>query len=176
MNDWYSGIYKALLVASIISFVIYNFSSGETSLGALLSGLVALTLTLFMILYIILYNTIDLIKNESFFQNILTILNVSGPFFMMLGVIGLILFLIITNKDRIIKGQVSSSYYTFSNITILILLLQMYFLYKNIISSKFESTKKISKLTSIILYLFNVITAICSISLFAILQYYKADG
>jgi uncharacterized membrane protein len=176
MNDWYSGIYKALLLASIISFIIYNFSSGETSLGALLSGLVALTLTLFMILYIILYNTIDLIKDGSVFQNIFTILNVSGPFFMMLGVIGLILYLIITNKNRIIEGHVSSSYYTFSNITILILLLQMYFLYKSIISSKFESTKKISKLTSIILYLFNVITAICSISLFAILQYYKADG
>ena len=69
MNDWYSGIYKALLLTSIISFVIYNFSSGQTSLGALLSGLVALTLSLFMILYIILYNTIDLIKNLSFFQN-----------------------------------------------------------------------------------------------------------
>jgi hypothetical protein len=176
MNDWYSGIYKALLLASIILFVIYNFSSGQTSLGALLSGLVALTLTLIMILYIILYNTIDLIKNASFFQNILTILNVSGPFIMMLGVIVLILYLIITNKDRIIAGQVSSSYYTFSNIAILILLLQMYFVYKNVISSKFESTKKISKITSIILYLFNVITGICSITLFAILKYYSADG
>jgi hypothetical protein len=95
---------------------------------------------------------------------------------MMLCVISLFLYLLITNKTRIIKGRVSNSYYTFSNITILILLVQMYFIYKNINTSKFDSTKQISKMISIILYLFNVIIAICAITLFAILKYYSADG
>jgi len=176
MDNWYNGIYKALFIASIISFIIYNFSTGPSGLGALISGLVALILTLIVVLYIIIYNILDAIKNASFFQSLFTILNAIGPFFMMLCVISLFLYLLITNKTRIIKGRVSNSYYTFSNITILILLVQMYFIYKNINTSKFDSTKQISKMISIILYLFNVIIAICAITLFAILKYYSADG
>jgi hypothetical protein len=176
MNNWYNGIYKALLLASIIAIIIYNFSSGTTSLNALISGLVTLSLSLILILYIILYNILDIKQNSSFLNTFLTILNGIGPFFMMFSVIALFLYLLIINKDRIINGHVSKSYYTFSNITILILLLQMYFVYKNTISSKFDSTRQISKMVSIILYLFNVITAICAITLFTILKYYSADG
>jgi uncharacterized membrane protein len=176
MANWYTGIYKSLFIASIICFVIYNFSSGSTSLGALLSGLVALSFTLIMILYIILYNGINLVKNASYFQSLITIMNISGPFIVMLGVIILILYLIIENKDRILKGRVSSSYYTFSNIAIIILLLQVYFVYNNISSSKFDNSKQISKVTSIILYLLSTIIGISSITLFFILKYYSADG
>ncbi len=176
MTNWYTGIYKSLFIASIICFVIYNLSTGNTSLGALLSGLVALSFALIMILYIILYNGFNVIKNSSYFQSLITIMNISGPFILMLGVIILILYLIIENKDRILKGRVSSSYYTFSNIAILILLLQMYFVYNNINSSKFDNTKQISSVTSIILYLFSTIIGISSITLFFILKYYSADG
>ena len=176
MRNWYDGTYKALLIASIISFIIYYFLSGQTSLGALISGLVVLTLCLILILYIVLYNVIDGLKNASFFQSIIGILNVSGPFFVMLFVIVLFLYLLITNKERIIKGRVSNSYYTFSNIIILILLLEMYFLYKNVSSPNFESIKKFSKITGIILYLLNVITGISAITLYMILKYYSADG
>ena len=176
MNTWYSGIYKALLLATVILFIIYNFSTGSISLNALISGLITLSLSLMLILYIILYNILDLKKDSSILNTILPILNGIGPFFMMFAVIVLFLFLLLTNKDRIINGYVSKSYYTFSNITILILLLQMYFVYKNIASSKFDSTRQISKMVSIMLYLFNVITAICAITLFTILKYYSADG
>lgn len=176
MNNWYNGIYKALILASVISIIIYNFSSGATSLNALISGLVTLSLSLMIILYIILYNILDIKKDSSLLNTFLTILNGIGPFFMMFSVIALFLFLLITNKDRIINGYVSKSYYTFSNITILILVVQMYFVYKNIVSSKFDSTRQISKMVSIILYLFNVITAISAITLFTILKYYSADG
>lgn len=176
MNIWYNGIYKALFLASIISIIIYNFSSDTTSINALISSLVTLSLGLMLILYIILYNILEITKNSSFLNTIVTILNGIGPFFIMLSVILLFLYLLFTNKDRIINGRVSKSYYTFSNITVLILLFQMYFVYKNIISSKFDSTRQISRMVSIILYLFNVITGICTITLFTILKYYSADG
>ena len=104
MRNWYDGTYKALLIAAIISFVIYFFSSGQSSLGALISGLVVLTFSLILILYTVLYNVIDGLKNVSFFQSIFTILNVLGPFLMMLFVICLFLYLLVVNKERIIKG------------------------------------------------------------------------
>ena len=56
MKNWYSSIYKSLIIASVLSFIIYFFTSGNVSLGALISGYSVLTLSIMMILYIILYN------------------------------------------------------------------------------------------------------------------------
>jgi hypothetical protein len=46
----------------------------------------------------------------------------------------------------------------------------------NINTDKFETTKKLSKITTSILYLYGVITAISSITLFTILNNFSADG
>jgi hypothetical protein len=48
--------------------------------------------------------------------------------------------------------------------------------YKNILNDTFEKTGKISPVTSSIIYLFGVLTAICSIILFIILKYFTTDG
>ena len=56
------------------------------------------------------------------------------------------------------------------------ILLQVYLVYNNINTDKFETTKKLSKITTSILYLYGVITAITSITLFTILNNFSADG
>jgi hypothetical protein len=176
MTNWYSGIYKSLIIASVISFIIYYFSSGNVSLGALISGYSVLTLSILMILYIILFNLLQATQNQGFFQSILTMITACGPFLLMLFVIGFTLYSIIKYKNRILLGRVSNGYATFSNITILMTLLQVYLVYTNINTDKFETTKKLSKITTSILYLYGVITAISSITLFTILNNFSADG
>ena len=176
MTNWYSGIYKSLIIASVISFIIYYFSSGNVSLGALISGYSVLTLSIIMILYIILFNLLQVTQNQGFFQSILTMITACGPFLLMLFVIGFTLYSIIKYKNRILLGRVSNGYATFSNITILMTLLQVYLVYTNINTDKFETTKKLSKITTSILYLYGVITAISSITLFTILNNFSADG
>ena len=176
MTNWYSGIYKSLIIASVISFIIYYFSSGNVSLGALISGYSVLTMSVLMILYIILFNLLQGTQNQGFFQSILTMITVCGPFLLMLFVIGFTLYSIIKYKNRILLGRVSNGYATFSNITILMTLLQVYLVYTNINTDKFETTKKLSKITTSILYLYGVITAISSITLFTILNNFSADG
>lgn len=176
MKNWYSGIYKSLIIASVVSFIIYYFSSGNTSLGALISGYSILTLAIFMILYIILYNLLQVNQNAGFFQTLFSIITTSGPFLLMLGVIGFILYLVIYYKNRILLGHVSSGYTNFSNIAIMMVLLQVYVVYNSINTDKFETTKRLSKITTSILYLYGVITAICSITLFTILSKFSADG
>jgi len=176
MTNWYSGIYKSLIIASVISFIIYYFSSGNVSLGALISGYSVLTLSILMILYIILFNLLQATQNQGFFQSILTMIRACGPFLLMLFVIGFTLYSIIKYKNRILLGRVSNGYATFSNITILMTLLQVYLVYTNINTDKFETTKKLSKITTSILYLYGVITAISSITLFTILNNFSADG
>ena len=176
MTNWYSGIYKSLIIASVISFIIYYFSSGNVSLGALISGYSVLTLSIIMILYIILFILLQVTQNQGFFQSILTMITACGPFLLMLFVIGFTLYSIIKYKNRILLGRVSNGYATFSNITILMTLLQVYLVYTNINTDKFETTKKLSKITTSILYLYGVITAISSITLFTILNNFSADG
>jgi hypothetical protein len=176
MKNWYSGIYKSLIIASVISFIIYFFSSGSISLGALISGYSVLILSVVMILYIILFNMMQVNQNNNFFKTFISMIIACGPFFLLLGVIGFVLFLVISYKNRILLGHVSNGYTTFTNITIIMVLLQVYLVYNGINTEKFETTRTLSKMTTSVLYLYGVITAICSITLFTILSKFSADG
>ena len=79
-------------------------------------------------------------------------------------------------KDKIINEQVSQNYHSFSNITVILILIQLYIIYTNISTDRFISSGKLSKITSSIIYLMNVLTIISSIILFTILKYYTTDG
>jgi hypothetical protein len=176
MTNWYSGIYKAFVIASVISFIISFFSSGTVSLGSILAGYSLLILGIMMILLILFNKILAVTQGQSLFQIIYSIFSFTGPFILMLAIIGFILYLIIFYKQPITEGHVSKSYYTFSNINIILLLLQIYLVYLNIDTDKFETTGKISKVTSSLLYLLGVLTGICSIILFTILKYFRTDG
>jgi len=176
MKDWYSSIYKAFIMASVIAFLISFFSSGNVSMGASIAGYSVLILGIMMILIILFQNILKGNTNQGVFQLIYSILMATGPFLLILGVIGFILYLIITYKKLIIDNHVSQSYYTFSNIAITLILLQLYIVYTNITTEKFESTGKISKLTSSIIYLLGILTCMTTLILFTILKYYTTDG
>jgi hypothetical protein len=176
MKDWYSSIYKAFIVTSMITFLISFFSQGDVSLGASISGYVISILSIAMILLILFQNVLKNNENQGLFQFIATILKTSGPFLLMLFVIGFILYLIINYKNLIVDNHISNGYYTFSNIAITLLLIQLYIVYTNISTPQFESTGKLSILTSSLLYLLGILTASCSLILFTILKYYTTDG
>jgi len=176
MSNWYNGIYKGFIIAGVISFIIAFFSQGEVSLGAYIAGYAVLILAIIMILIILLNNIFRVTKDESTLKLILSIILTTGPFLLMLGVIGFILYLMITYKNNIIAGHVSSGYNSFSNIVSLLLFIQLYIVYTNISTETFESTGKISQLTSSIIYLLCVLSGICSVILFTILKYFTTDG
>ena len=176
MKDWYSSIYKAFIMASVIAFIISFFSSGDVSLGASLAGYSILILGIMMILIILFQNILKNNANQSLFQILYAIFMGTGPFILILAVIGFILYLIISYKNLIIDGHVSKNYYTFSNMAIVLLLLQLYIVYINISTERFEATGKMSKLTSSLVYLLGVLTSMCSLILYTILKYYTTDG
>jgi hypothetical protein len=176
MKDWYASIYKGFLTAGLVAFIIGFFTQGNTALGAYISGYSVLTLGIMMILLILFNNILNTSQNMSTFNLLYTILITTGPFLLMLGVISFILYLMITYKNNIINDHVSKGYYSFSSISVILLLIQLYIVYTNISTDKFETTGKISKVTSSIIYLLSVLSAICSIILFTILKYYTTDG
>jgi hypothetical protein len=176
MKNWYSSIYKSFIIASVICFLINFFTSGETSYGSILTGYSTLTLGILMIMLIIFNNILQVTNNDSVFKIIYIMLMNAGPFMLQLSVIGIMLYLIIYYKNQILSGEVSKGYYTFSNITIILLLLQIYIVYQNINNDKFDTNKKLSMITTSSLYLFGVITLITTLINFSILKYFTADG
>jgi len=176
MKDWYSGIYKSFIMASVVAFFISMLSTGKVSYGSELAGYSALIFGVMMILIILFKGIFHENENASSFQLLSLILMNTGPFILKFGIIGFILYLMIVYKDPIIDEEVSPSYHTFSNIAIILFLIQVYILYTNISSDKFASTGKISKVSSSVMYLFGILSLITSIILYIILKYFRTDG
>ena len=101
-------------------------------------------------------------------------LRIAGPLFLILGVIGFVLYLLIYYKNDILGNRVSNSYYTFSNITTIIVIMQMYILYTNMNKDGFSG--QISKTTSGGLLIVGLFSLMSSLILYTILCYYTTDG
>ena len=176
MSNFYSTIYKACIYASMIAFIFGFFTSSSTSLGAYLAGYSVLILGIMMILVILFSHVLKLNANNSTFQIMYSIFMTSGPFILMLGVIAFVLYSLIQYKNNIIEGHIAPSYNSFSNIIVILLMLQLFLIMNNINDEKFEATGKLSKVISSMIYLLGVLTAISSIILNTILKYYSTDG
>lgn len=170
------NIYKAFILASVIMFIISFFTSGDTTIGSLITAYSTLSISLIMIMLILISNVLRVSQGQSIFNLILSILLNAGPFLLMFAIVGLMLYCIISYSIAIGKGNVSGNYYTFSNIIVILFLLQIYMLYGNIVSDKFQQTGKISKITLGMVYLIGTISGICSIIIFTILKYFTTDG
>jgi len=176
MKDWYASIYKGLILASVVSFIIGFFTQGDASLGSYIAGYSVLILGIMVILVILFNNILQFSQYQTTFQILSTVILSTGPFLLMLGIIGFMLYLMINYKENILKGRVPASYHSFSNMVIILLMIQLYIVYTNISTDKFETTGKIPKVTSSIIYLLGVITSISSIIIFTILKYFTTDG
>lgn len=170
MNELYPNIYKGFILSSIVAFILGFFSQNELSFSSYIAGYCVLTLSILMILVSLLY------KGSQQNQTLYNILLMCGPFILMVSVIVFILVLMGTYKEIIIKEHISKSYHSFSNIFIILLLIQIYIVYTNISTKNFESTGNLSKLTSSIITLIGVLTLICSVIIFTILKYFTTDG
>ena len=177
MLNWYSSVYKAFILASVFLFILSFGTTGETTFGALIAAYATMIIGILMIMVLITNGLLEGISNtQSIFKTIISVLFTIGPFLLMLAVIGVILYLTIMYKNVIESGHVSDSYYTFSKITIVLFLLQIYLLYGSINSEKFNTTGNISKVTNSLIYLLSVITGICSIILYTVFTYFTTDG
>ena len=164
---WYDGIYKSLIIAAIVCFAISMFSQSKTSFNALLTGYICMTLGVMLILTILVRD-----------------LNSMGPFLLMLAVIAFMLYMLIYYRSPILENRVSSSYYTFSNITMMLIFLQLYIGYLEngggsgigSSSSSSDGVIKLSKMMTYLMYLIGVLSSISSIVVFVILKFYRTDG
>jgi hypothetical protein len=130
-----------------------------------------------LILIILIYGiTKKPTQGQTTLQMLIAVLSTTGPFILLLGVIAFILYLLIKYRTPIIEDHVSYGYYTFSTINVILILIQLYIVYKNISTPLFEETGRISSVQTNMIYLIGVFTAISTVNLYIILKYFRTDG
>lgn len=171
MNEIY---HKSIIATSASFFLIYFLflltdSPANIIFGAHVFGYLTLVIG---VLVLVISNVIKIIskttesngRNDK--QALFTIVSILSPFMLTFGSMITILYLIVSNKTAIVQKQVSPSYYSFSNIAIILFFMQIFLIY-------YYGDKPI---TYNLLYLLGLLTSICGIILYTILSYFSTDG
>ena len=171
-SEFQTSIYKALINTAVIAFLIGLFTNGAVSINCYQSGYAVFALAIMLILVKILNNLQSKKDNTTSLST--TVLNLI-PFIIILSVIITLLYFNVIYRDIIIKERVSSGFNIFSNIIIILLLIQMYIIYSAVSNKNFEE-KGIPSVTSGTILLLAVLTAISTNIIRTILKYFTTDG
>jgi hypothetical protein len=168
------NISYALSFSAIFIIIITTGVSGESSLIALISGYSTLLLSIFFLLFLT-YNTY-LSNNNVKFNSISSIMSLVRPFFpsiLIIFVLTLLITFLSIYFQRIALGNVPDYYYSFSNMSTILLLMQLgvwfHAIYKN--SGKIDEGERVFS----ILTLVGTINSIVVITLGIVLKYYSTD-
>ena len=99
-----------------------------------------------------------------------------GPFFVTIGIISYILYLLFTYKDRIAQGNIAPGYAKFTNISVILVLMQLFLFYMGTQKESFQRDKKLDRVYSGLLYFVGVINIVTVITIGIILRYFSTDG
>ena len=171
-SEFQTSIYKALINTAVIAFLIGLFTKGTLSINCYQSGYAVFAVSIMLILVKILNNLQSKKDNTTSMSTI--VLNLI-PFIIILSVVISLLYFNVIYRDIIIKEHVSSGFNIFSNIIIILLLIQMYIIYTAVSSKNFEE-KGIPSVTSGTILLLAVLTAISTNIIRTILKYFTTDG
>lgn len=172
---WDVYLWKSIIIAAVITFIIYMFTTGVNSLNAAIAGYSLLIITIMGILIQLIRKPITNQEGVSTLKMIWNILMLTGPFFIILSIIGLMLYLIISNKNPIINNEVSQSFNTFSNITLFLIFILIYFIYNNVMCDG-PQCGDTGKLDNSIMYFGSIVIMISTGIVYTILTFYRTDG
>ena len=168
--NWYSNIYNSLIVVGIIIIICTVGSNSASSLTGTITGYsFIITGTLLLMGYL-------MSGYRQGISSIVSILLTVGPFIVLIGILIYMIYLLSVYFNQITNGDVSSSYYNFMNIFIVLLMLQLYIFYNGTQDKQFKDTGTVSKVTGLILYLLELINIVVIITLGIILKYFTTDG
>lgn len=151
-------IIKSSLITSAISFFISAFSTKGVYVGSSISGYI--TLCIFFICTI--YKASDIFS--------------VGPYIITMVVSAIMIALLFMFKKDIIQGQISSSYFLYSNVTIILILLQLYIASGTTDFAATATVTAATKLDTYIMYLLGLFMIISTIIITILLKYYRTDG
>uniref|UniRef100_A0A6C0K4F5 V-ATPase proteolipid subunit C-like domain-containing protein n=1 Tax=viral metagenome TaxID=1070528 RepID=A0A6C0K4F5_9ZZZZ len=166
--NWYSNIYNSLIVVGIIIIICTMGSSSASSLTGTITGYsFIITGTLLLMGYLM-----NNMKGLSIISQLITV----GPFVVLIGILVYMIYLLSFYFNQITNGNVSNGYYSFMNIFVVLLMVQMFIFYNGTRDKSFIETGAIGKVTGLVLYFLEIINIIVVITLGIILKYFSTDG
>ena len=170
-NSLTSKFYISLITVGIILLFATIGSTSMDSLNGSIAGyfLIAIGMAI-LISFIIGISS----KNGS--QNIISAIFSVGPFFVTIGIVAYILYLLFTYKDRIAQGNIAPGYANFTNISVILILLQLFLFYMGTQKQSFQRDNKLDRVYSGLLYFVGVINIVAVITIGIILKYFSTDG
>jgi hypothetical protein len=167
----YNGLIFVGIILSIVALSINSHSNANVSI----SSYTFISAGVILIIGFLINKILNLpnLSKLGFFSVFLT--NV-GPFLLLIGILAFTLYLIITFKDKINSGNISSAYGLFSKLTIAFILIQLYITYYGMQSPEFKESGSLSKIYSSFSYLVGVINVSIVLILASILKYFSTDG
>jgi hypothetical protein len=172
MTNWFFNIYYSLIIVGIILVLCTLGTSTSSALTGTMTGYSFIVSGILLLIGYIMNKIYTANPKGSF----LTILFSIGPFLMIVGIIIYILYLLGTYFNRITNGNVSSGYVAFSNIAVVLILLQVILFYNGTKDPSFVETSTLSRVSNMLLYLLGVLNVIVVITLGVILAYFSTDG
>ena len=172
-NRWYTIIYNSLLVVGvIIIFCTMGSNSASNLTGTIIGYSFIVTGTLLLIGYLL--NNMNTINGSSF--SLISSLITVGPFVLLIGILTYMIYLLSYYFSQITAGHISSGYYTFMNIFIVLLMIEFYVFYNGTQDKVFKTTGTVGKITGMILYLLELVSIVTAITLGIVLKYFSTDG
>lgn len=159
-------IYYSLVITGILIVII---TLGLSSIIGYIVGYSFIAAGFFLLAGYLMFK---LSNTSGFFSSLTTI----GPILVIVGVICYYLSIIGIYKDRITDGNISTSYYSFSNIFLLLILLENVVLYNALQDKQFKQTNSMNKINSMVVYLLGLFSIIVAITINIILAYFSTDG
>ncbi len=166
----YALLYGGLIIV-LFTIGTYNTAAVSGTLGGYAAAVLAI-LFLFSLTYT--NYTSKSLNDNSFSWKILSLIFV--PYFILLGILGYSLAIISIYFDDITKDRVSPYYKTFSYISLIFIVIQVYVFGKTTSKPEFLDHGIISTLSLVKLILLGVINIVVLISLFISLKYFSTDG
>jgi hypothetical protein len=172
-------LYTSLFYAGIILLSFGLFVKLERPTGLLITAYTILGLTVGLLatkMYLAMdarLRSIADIGVGSFLYNFFTFL---GPVAFILVIISFTMYFLITYRNNIDMGRVSSQYYTFSNISLFLMIVQFIILFAGFETPKFKSKSMFPSLYSSGIYLTGTINLFALLITSYILSSYTTDG
>ena len=178
-----SKFYMALIMVGII---LLFATIGSTSMDSLNGSIAGYVLVGSGILILVSYLLNGVINNKSDEGKaslgnknrwtIMSIIYTAGPFLVLIGIVSYVLYLLFTFKDRIAEGRIAPGYINFTNISVILILLQLFLFYMGTLKQSFKDEQRLDRVYSGLLYFIGIINIVAVITIGIILKYFSTDG
>lgn len=163
-----TNIVYAVVIAGSLIIVATTEINGKNALMGLMSGYGSILASIFLlVIWLIKYTS-----GTPYFSKFMLMF----PFILIISFIILIMIYLSVFFKRISKKDIPKSYYTFSRLSYLFLIAQIFIILSSISGETFSTLKTFGNKTFSILMLMSTLNAIWVIYLGVILKFYTADG